>query len=85
MENKEIHIYTGDKSADLLYEQGLHPINQIKYVKKHLNELTQTKFITYTNSPFVVEAFNSLVKKKNLKYLCIIMTNQMIIKKIKKI
>ncbi len=63
---KEIKIFTGNCNIDILYEQGLHPKNQIKKVIEDLKKDTNLHKI-YTNSPFVAEAFNKYGKEKDYK------------------
>ncbi len=63
---KKIKIYTGDTNIKLLFENGLHPKNQIKKVISYLNSSPDI-FSIFSNSAFVVEAFNKFGKVKGYK------------------
>ena len=60
---KTINIYVGNCKIDLLYEQGLHPKNQIEKVKQDLAK-NEDNYTIYANAPYVVEAFNKYGKEK---------------------
>lgn len=66
--NKIIKIYTGSNPKSDLYEGKLHPENQIIKVRSDLKK-EQNEYIVYTNSPFVVEAFNSFGREKDYKII----------------
>jgi len=61
---KKIKIYTGNIQIEKLFEKGLHPISQVEKVKDLLKSFPDDIAI-YTNSPFIVEAFNKYGKEGN--------------------
>ena len=61
---KKIKIYTGDVEREKLFERGFHPKTQIQKVFDLLNSSPNNLSI-WTNSPYIVEAFNTFGKEKN--------------------
>jgi len=65
---KTIKINIGDTQRKV-YEMGLSPKSQVKKVKINIKKLYMSYNI-YTNSPYIVEAFNKFGKEKGYNIIC---------------